>query len=88
MLKPHAATLRALLARYADARIAHHRQPTDLTARAVEDVVYTLCVTTATRTIEEAVEAADAVLAAAQSTTPQAVPAPRGTTDEAPELAA
>ncbi|MFF5569125.1 DUF5133 domain-containing protein [Streptomyces sp. NPDC012623] len=65
MLEPDPKVLRTLLARYAEARFAHERGGNARTARDLDDVTYTLCVTTATSTIEEAVVAADAVLESA-----------------------
>ncbi|MFE7775267.1 DUF5133 domain-containing protein [Streptomyces sp. NPDC057445] len=75
MLMPDPKTLRSLLARYADLRIAG--QSTEETRRALDDVTYTLCVMTATSTIEDALEVADALLAGAGTAAP-AASAPAG----------
>ncbi|WP_254076820.1 DUF5133 domain-containing protein [Streptomyces pacificus] len=69
---PDPKVLRSLLARYADLRIAAPRN--DESRRALDDVTYTLCVMTATGTIGDALERADALLAEAAVTAP--VPAP------------
>ncbi|GAA2254101.1 DUF5133 domain-containing protein [Streptomyces ruber] len=63
MLLPNEKELRAVLARFADARIRHDVCPTGRTSRELEDATYTLCVMTATRTADEALVAADAFLA-------------------------
>ncbi|MEK8170499.1 DUF5133 domain-containing protein [Streptomyces sp. M19] len=62
MLTPDAKLLRTLLARYASARIADAERSTPASRRELADVTYTLCVTTATRTTEDAIAAAEAVL--------------------------
>ncbi|WP_353940667.1 DUF5133 domain-containing protein [Streptomyces sp. HUAS MG91] len=62
MITPSPSAVRALLARYAVARFAHEQCPDDGTARALEDITYTLCVMTASRTVAEALAAADALL--------------------------
>ncbi|MFE9329462.1 DUF5133 domain-containing protein [Streptomyces sp. NPDC006925] len=62
MLHPAEKTLRLLLARYADARTQHETAPTPATREAVEDLAYTLCVTTDTRSLAEALSAADRML--------------------------
>ncbi|MER7819016.1 DUF5133 domain-containing protein [Streptomyces sp. NPDC096153] len=65
---PDPKALRSLLARYADLRIA---APTnDENRRALDDVTYTLCVMTATSTIEDAIERADALLEGAAAAVP------------------
>ncbi|WP_328318285.1 DUF5133 domain-containing protein [Streptomyces sp. NBC_00388] len=76
MLTPDPQVLRTLLARYATARIALLEQDTPDGRRALEDVTYTLCVATSTRTIKDAILAADTALGvsrpagAAAGTTP------------------
>ncbi|WP_244291790.1 DUF5133 domain-containing protein [Streptomyces wuyuanensis] len=71
---PDPKALRSLLARYADLRIA---APTnDGNRRALDDVTYTLCVMTATSTIEDALERADAMLAGAAKATATAATVP------------
>ncbi|MFG2755594.1 DUF5133 domain-containing protein [Streptomyces wuyuanensis] len=71
---PDPKALRSLLARYADLRIA--APANDENRRALDDVTYTLCVTTATSTIEDALERADAMLAGGAKATAAAVPPP------------
>lgn len=60
MLMPDPKALRSLLARYADLRIAAPKN--DENRRALDDVTYTLCVMTATSTVVDALERADALL--------------------------
>lgn len=74
MLMPDPKALRSLLARYADLRIA--APANDGNRRALDDVTYTLCVMTATSTIEDALERADAMLGGAVNATAAAVPPP------------
>ncbi|MER6345008.1 DUF5133 domain-containing protein [Streptomyces sp. NPDC001595] len=62
MIIPAEKELRAVLARFAQARIEHDVRPTGRTSRALEDSTYTLCVMTGARTAEEALLAADALL--------------------------
>ncbi|MFC9286850.1 DUF5133 domain-containing protein [Streptomyces sp. NPDC057052] len=62
MILPAEKDLRAVLARFAQARIAHDVRPTGRTSRALEDSTYTLCVMTGVRTVEQALLAADALL--------------------------
>ncbi|MGW0916567.1 DUF5133 domain-containing protein [Streptomyces sp. NPDC002784] len=62
MIIPAEKELRAALARFAEARIEHDVCPTGRTSRALEDATYTLCVMTGSRTAEEALRAADALL--------------------------
>jgi hypothetical protein len=54
--------LRAVLARFAQARIEHDVRPTGRTSRDLEDSTYTLCVMTGARTAKQALLAADALL--------------------------
>lgn len=63
MILPAEKELRAVLARFAQARIDHDVRPTGRTSRALDDVTYTLCVITGARTAEEALRTADALLA-------------------------
>lgn len=60
MILPAEKELRAVLARFAQARIDHDVRPTGRTSRALDDVTYTLCVITGARTAEEALRTADA----------------------------
>jgi phage gp36-like protein len=62
MLVPDPKVLRALLTRYAETRFAHAQKPTEETQRALDDVSYTLCVTTSTTRVEAALATADALL--------------------------
>ncbi|WP_328876959.1 DUF5133 domain-containing protein [Streptomyces sp. NBC_00299] len=62
MILPTENELRAVLARFAQARIDHDALPTGRTSRALEDVTYTLCVMTGARTADRALLAADALL--------------------------
>ncbi|MEU6095187.1 DUF5133 domain-containing protein [Streptomyces sp. NPDC047079] len=64
MLVPDLKVVRGLLTRYASLRIALAERETPEGARELEDVSYTLCVMMGTRTVHEAVEAADALLVA------------------------
>ncbi|BCM65544.1 MULTISPECIES: DUF5133 domain-containing protein [Streptomyces] len=54
--------LREVLARFAQARIAHDVHPTGSTSMNLEDAVDTLCVMTGARTIEQALLTADTLL--------------------------
>ncbi|GAA5207246.1 DUF5133 domain-containing protein [Streptomyces thinghirensis] len=62
MILPAEKELRAVLARFAQARIDHDIRPTGCTSRLLEDATYTLCVMTGARTAEQALRAADALL--------------------------
>lgn len=62
MITPHSQVLRDLLSRYATARLAHQEDPGDSARRALEDVSYTLCITTATTDVTQALAAADLLL--------------------------
>ncbi|GAA3502749.1 DUF5133 domain-containing protein [Streptomyces prasinosporus] len=62
MILPAEKELRAVLARFAQARIEHDVRPTGRTSRDLEDSAYTLCVMTGSRTVEQALLAADALL--------------------------
>ncbi|WP_309248493.1 DUF5133 domain-containing protein [Streptomyces sp. MNP-20] len=63
VLMPDPRTLRVMLARYADLRIA--APPTEAARRALEDVSYTLCVLTGVTRVDDALRVADALLAEA-----------------------
>lgn len=58
------ATLRNLVKRYETLRSAHARLGTSESRRQLDDVSYTLCVTTGTRTVPDALAAAAAQLRA------------------------
>ncbi|MFD5285474.1 DUF5133 domain-containing protein [Streptomyces rubrogriseus] len=62
MILPAEKELRAVLARFAQARIDHDVRPTGCTSRLLEDATYTLCVMTGARTAEQALRAADTLL--------------------------
>ncbi|EFL37394.1 MULTISPECIES: DUF5133 domain-containing protein [Streptomyces] len=62
MILPAEKELRAVLARFAQARIEHDVRPTGRTSRDLEDSSYTLCVMTGARTVEQALRTADALL--------------------------
>jgi hypothetical protein len=62
VITPAEKDLRAVLARFAQARIEHDVRPTGRTSRDLEDSTYTLCVMTGARTAEQALRAADALL--------------------------
>lgn len=66
------ATLRKLVKRYEAVRSAHARLRTSESSRRLEDVSYTLCVTTGTRTVPDALIAAETQLRAVPSTVPVA----------------
>ncbi|MFJ8091246.1 DUF5133 domain-containing protein [Streptomyces griseofuscus] len=54
--------VRTLLARFAEARFRHDLQPTGRSSRELEDTSSALCAMTGTRTVDEALAAADALL--------------------------
>lgn len=62
MLLPAEKELRAVLARFTEARFRHDLQPTGRSSRELEDTSYTLCVMTGTRSVNQALAAADALL--------------------------
>ncbi|MCA1221648.1 DUF5133 domain-containing protein [Streptomyces sp. 8L] len=66
MLMAHPTTLRHLVRSYEKARAAHARAGTKESGRRLEDAMYTLCVSTGTRTAEDALTAAGRQLAAAE----------------------
>ncbi|MFF6783581.1 DUF5133 domain-containing protein [Streptomyces sp. NPDC012510] len=66
MLMPHPATLRRLVDEY-ESLMAHQGERNDpQTARRAQDLAYTLCVSTGTRDVRQALDAARTQLAAAQ----------------------
>ncbi|MFD5871903.1 DUF5133 domain-containing protein [Streptomyces sp. NPDC060322] len=67
MLMANPATLRNLVKRYETLRNAHARLGTSESSRQLEDVSYTLCVTTGTRAVPDALAAAAAQLSAVPS---------------------
>ncbi|MFE7169959.1 DUF5133 domain-containing protein [Streptomyces sp. NPDC057616] len=62
MMVPAEKELRAVLAQFAQARIEHDVCPTGRSSRVLEDVTYTLCVMTASRTVEQALSTADLLM--------------------------
>ncbi|MEV6653457.1 DUF5133 domain-containing protein [Streptomyces sp. NPDC051219] len=62
MLMAHPLVLRNLVDRYKALRKLHAEQRTAESRRELEDVTYTLCVSTGTRTAEAALAAAEAQL--------------------------
>ncbi|WP_406151416.1 DUF5133 domain-containing protein [Streptomyces sp. NBC_01012] len=72
MLMANPATLRNLVKRYETLRSAHAWLGTSESRRQLDDVSYTLCVTTGTRTVPDALAAAAAQLRAV----PAGQPAP------------
>ncbi|PVC99692.1 DUF5133 domain-containing protein [Streptomyces sp. CS147] len=79
MLTPSPDAMRTLLARYNDLQL-RHSQDSDLELqRSLEDVTYTLCVSTGTRTVHDALLAADTILrrAAAEEEAASGIPIQR-----------
>ena len=73
MLMPHPATLRRLVEEYESLQVhegeRHEGERSDhQAARRAQDLAYTLCVSTGTRDIRQALEKAHGQLAAAQAT--------------------
>ncbi|MEU9731844.1 DUF5133 domain-containing protein [Streptomyces sp. NPDC048002] len=62
MLLPAEEDLRTVLARFTEARTRHDVKPTGHSSRELEDTAYTLCVMTGTRSVDQALMAADALL--------------------------
>ncbi|MEU9924040.1 DUF5133 domain-containing protein [Streptomyces griseoluteus] len=62
MLLPAEKNLRAVMARFAAARIDHEVLPTPATSRMLQDSSSMLCVMTGTHTVKDALRAADAML--------------------------
>ncbi|MEV1021083.1 DUF5133 domain-containing protein [Streptomyces sp. NPDC050264] len=67
MITPHPQILRTLMSRYATARVRLIEDDTVANRRLLEDAAYTLCVTTGTCEIKDALAAADRFLTAAPS---------------------
>ncbi|WP_327238143.1 DUF5133 domain-containing protein [Streptomyces sp. NBC_01317] len=65
MLMAHPAILRNLVERYEELQVAGTAKDSLENRRRLEDVTYTLCVSTGTRTIEDALRVAEEQLAAA-----------------------
>ncbi|MGW0207605.1 DUF5133 domain-containing protein [Streptomyces sp. NPDC003233] len=62
MLLPVEREVRAVLARFAEARFRHDLQPTSQSSRDLEDTSRRLCARTGTRSVDQALAAADALL--------------------------
>ncbi|MET8948390.1 DUF5133 domain-containing protein [Streptomyces sp. NPDC004542] len=62
MLLPAEKELRAVLARFAEARFRHDLQPTGYSSRVLEDTSVRLCVMTGTTSVDQALVEADALL--------------------------
>ncbi|MGW3990174.1 DUF5133 domain-containing protein [Streptomyces sp. NPDC004830] len=76
MLRPNPAVLRRLVDEYEALTAAHAgRGPVETNPRA-RDLAYTLCVTTGTRDVRRALEAAHQWLAAASVPARETIPAP------------
>ncbi|MGA5495876.1 DUF5133 domain-containing protein [Streptomyces cinereoruber] len=85
MLIPDSRTLRSLLTRYADLRIAEARGERR-EGQLLEDVSRALCAATGTTCVEDALATADALLAASRGRGTR--PVPSGAARTAPGLAA
>ncbi|MFE6697747.1 DUF5133 domain-containing protein [Streptomyces sp. NPDC057718] len=78
MLTPSPDAVRALLARYNSLQLRHSQDSDYELQRSLEDVTYTLCVSTGTRTVHDALLAADAILRRTAAEQEAAgIPAPR-----------
>ncbi|KUJ58105.1 DUF5133 domain-containing protein [Streptomyces sp. NPDC093228] len=64
MLVPDSKVVRGLLTRYASLQIALAERETPERVRELEDVSYTLCIMMGTRSVFDAISAADALLGA------------------------
>ncbi|MEU7426375.1 DUF5133 domain-containing protein [Streptomyces sp. NPDC040750] len=62
MLLPVEKELRSVLARFADARFRHDLHPSGQSSRELQDTSDSLCALTGTRSVEQALAAADALL--------------------------
>lgn len=62
MLNPDPKVIRSLLSRYADVQLRFSERPTQELQWQLDDVTYTLCVSTGTRSVHDALMAADHVL--------------------------
>ncbi|MGW2477720.1 DUF5133 domain-containing protein [Streptomyces sp. NPDC001665] len=80
MLMPHPDVVRSLLERYHEVQLRYSEAFSEELRRQLEDVSYTLCVSTATRTVPDALAVADTVLRQALDAAPE--PAEGGLRDE------
>ncbi|XMN09162.1 DUF5133 domain-containing protein [Streptomyces griseobrunneus] len=72
---PRPDRVRTLLARYYELQLEHSQEPPYELQRSLEDVTYTLCVTTTgTRTVQDALLAAEAVLRTAPAAAAHSLP--------------
>lgn len=62
MLTPNRQTLHTLMDNYVTARARHQSANSPMSARALDDAAYTLCVSTGTRTIHAALRATKKLL--------------------------
>ncbi|MEV1021097.1 DUF5133 domain-containing protein [Streptomyces sp. NPDC050264] len=62
MLNPEPMFIRTLLSRYADVQLRFSERPTQELRWQLDDVTYTLCVSTGTKSVRDALMAADRVL--------------------------
>ncbi|WP_228989614.1 DUF5133 domain-containing protein [Streptomyces sp. DH8] len=78
MLIPSPDAMRTLLARYNELQLRHSQDSDYELQRSLEDVTYTLCVSTGTRTVHDALLAADTILrrSAAEEEAASSAPAP------------
>ncbi|MEV7081975.1 DUF5133 domain-containing protein [Streptomyces sp. NPDC093516] len=67
MLMAHPAVLRTLIDQYETLRLLHAEDSSEKVRRRMDDVTYTLCVTTGTRDIDSALVAARHQLAGARA---------------------
>ncbi|MFF8554067.1 DUF5133 domain-containing protein [Streptomyces sp. NPDC015501] len=81
MLIPSPEAMRTLLARYNELQLRHSQDSDYELQRSLEDVTYTLCVSTGTRTVHDALLAADTILrrSAAEEEAASGAPAHPGT---------
>ncbi|MCM2415423.1 DUF5133 domain-containing protein [Streptomyces sp. RKAG290] len=75
MLVPSPERIRTLLSRYNEVQLRHSQSSTYELQRQLEDVTYTLCVSTRTRTVSDALLAADAILRQSSIADEHAAPA-------------
>ncbi|AQS71200.1 DUF5133 domain-containing protein [Streptomyces pactum] len=76
MLMPHPVVLRGLVDEYEAAVLGERADDTGAPGPRTRDLAYTLCVSTGTRDVARALEAARRWLAAAPALTPTPVPVP------------
>jgi len=74
MLFPRPDTMRTLLARYYELQSEHSQDSHYELQRSLEDVTYTLCVSTGTRTVHDALLAAETILRTSSAADVHSVP--------------